>query len=352
MRKILIIDDDATFRENMAEILQLSNYITLIATDGKEGVEKALKEKPDLIICDVSMPNLDGFSVLHILSRHPETESIPFIFMTGKNDLTDIRKGMRLGADDYLVKPFDETDLLNSIEMRLSKVNSSKAKLTEIQQAIVTFIKEIRSCSSANSSIVGSAIQKYKKKHTLYSDGQKASAVYFVVSGKIKEYMINEEGKELITNMYAKGDFVGYTTILENTLYNETAQIIEDAELLVISKKDFLQLINNNLQVANEFIGMLSHNLIIKDQKLLQLAYSSLRKKVATGILEVIDKFQDKHNGKPIVEISREDLANVVGAAQESLSRTLKDFKNDRLIDMFEGNIVVLDDIKLRQLAY
>ena len=352
MRKILLIDDNQDFREDVAEILQLSNYITLTAPDGKTGVEKALKEKPDLIICDVSMPHMDGFSVLHILSRHPETVAIPFIFMTGKNELSDIRKGMGMGADDYLVKPFDETDLLNSIEMRLSKTHALKGKLTEIQQNIITFIKEIRLNGTANLSIIDTSVQKYKKKHLLYSEGQKASVVYFMVSGKVKEYMINEEGKELITNMYGKGDFIGYTTILENTLYNETAQIIEEAELLLIPKKDFLQLINNNLQVANEFIGMLSHNVLAKDQKLLQLAYSSLRKKVATGIIEVIDKFKDKRNGKPVIEISREDLANVVGAAQESLSRTLKEFKNEQLIDMFEGNIVVLNDTKLRHLTF
>lgn len=353
MRKILLIDDNQAFREDVAEILQMSNYFTITAEDGKTGVEKALKEKPDLIICDVSMPHMDGFSVLHILSRHPETVSIPFIFMTGKNELADIRKGMGLGADDYLVKPFEETDLLNSIEMRLNKHNAHKGKITDVQQNVISFIKEIRDTGqSSNQLPVSSFIQKYKKKHFLYTEGQSPSVVYFVVSGKVKEFMINEEGKELITNMHAKGDFLGYTTLLENICYSETAQVIEEAELLLIPKKDFLQLINNNLQIANEFIGMLSHNALLKDQKLLQLAYSSLRKKVAVGIIEVIDKFQDKRDGKPIIEISREDLANVVGAAQESLSRTLKEFKNEQLIDMFEGNIIVTNDRKLRHLAY
>ena len=347
-----MIDDDENFREDVSEILQLSNYSTLTATDGKTGIEKALKEKPDLILCDVSMPHMDGFSVLHILSRHPDTVSIPFIFMTGKNELSDIRKGMGMGADDYLVKPFDETDLLNSIEMRISKTNAAKGKLTEVQENIITYIKDIRLLGTANSVAVDIAVQRFKKKHILYSEGQKASVVYFVVSGKVKEYMINEDGKELITNMYGKGDFIGYTTILENTFYNESAQVIEDADLLLIQKKDFLQLIHNDLEVANDFIGMLSHDMLLKDQKLLQLAYSSLRKKVATGILEVIDKFKDKRDGKPAVEMSREDLANVVGAAQESLSRTLKEFKNEKLIDMIEGNIVVLNDTKLRHLAY
>ncbi|WP_256009686.1 response regulator [Desertivirga xinjiangensis] len=352
MRKILIIDDDEDFREDVSEILLLSNYVTLLAEDGKSGVEKALREKPDIILCDVSMPNLDGFSVFHILSRHPETGGIPFIFMTGRNAIADIRRGMSMGADDYLVKPFDETDLLNSVEMRLNKNNGSKGKLTDAQQMLVTFIREVQQRGSNFLPNAEIQVQSYKKRHILYSDGQKASAVYFVVSGKIKEYMINNQGKELITNMYGRGDFIGHASVLENSPYTESAQVIEAAKLLVLPKKDFLHIIQNNLQIASSFIGVLSHSLLLKDLKLMQFAYSNLRKKVATGILEVVDKFRDQNNGMPAVEISREDLANVVGAAQESLSRTLKEFKSERLIALSDGDIIILDVDRLRNMAH
>ncbi len=108
-------------RENTAEILSLASYEVITAVNGKEGAEAAQKVLPDLIVCDIMMPELDGYGVLHILSKRPETASIPFIFLTAKAEKQDMRKGMNLGADDYLTKPFDDTELLNAIEVRLKK---------------------------------------------------------------------------------------------------------------------------------------------------------------------------------------------------------------------------------------
>src|SRR5688572_16474414 len=122
MKKILLIEDNFEVRENTSELLTLANYEVITAENGKIGVELASKHKPDLIICNIMMPELDGYGVLHILSKKPETASIPFIFLTAKTEKADIRKGMVLGADDYLTKPFDETDLMNAVETRLKKV--------------------------------------------------------------------------------------------------------------------------------------------------------------------------------------------------------------------------------------
>ena len=128
MKKILLIEDNAEIRENTSEILSLANYSVITAENGKIGVELAQRERPDLIICDIMMPELDGYGVLHILSKKEDTASIPFIFLTAKTEKTDIRKGMNLGADDYLTKPFDDTDLLNAIETRLRKSASSSRR--------------------------------------------------------------------------------------------------------------------------------------------------------------------------------------------------------------------------------
>ncbi|MCA6407955.1 MAG: response regulator, partial [Cytophagales bacterium] len=121
MSKILIIEDNLEVRENTAEILELAQYKVITAENGKTGVELAIKGKPDLIICDIMMPVLDGYGVLHMLSKNPETAAIPFIFLTAKSEKSDYRKGMELGADDYITKPFDDTQLLNAIEIRLKK---------------------------------------------------------------------------------------------------------------------------------------------------------------------------------------------------------------------------------------
>ena len=126
MQKILVIEDNQDVRENLAEILTLSNFDVITAENGKVGVQKALQESPDLIICDVMMPELDGFGVLHILSKKPKTADIPFIFLTAKAEKTDFRKGMNLGADDYITKPFDDMELLDAIEVRLKKTQRIK----------------------------------------------------------------------------------------------------------------------------------------------------------------------------------------------------------------------------------
>lgn len=118
---ILIIEDNIEMRENISDILQLGNYEVLTAQNGKNGVDLARKNRPDLILCDIMMPELDGYGVLHVLSKHPETSCIPFIFLTAKAEKSDFRKGMHMGADDYIVKPFDGMELLKAIEVRLMK---------------------------------------------------------------------------------------------------------------------------------------------------------------------------------------------------------------------------------------
>ena len=121
MMKILIIEDNPDILENTSEILELSNYQVYTAPNGKEGVAKALANKPDLIVCDIMMPELDGYGVLHMLQKNPDLQDTPFIFLTAKTEKDEIRKGMSLGADDYITKPFDPTDLLNAIEGRIKK---------------------------------------------------------------------------------------------------------------------------------------------------------------------------------------------------------------------------------------
>jgi CRP/FNR family transcriptional regulator, cyclic AMP receptor protein len=121
MNTILLIEDNLEVRENTAEILELANYRVITAENGKIGVEKALQEVPDLIICDIMMPVLDGYGVLHLLNKNTLLRNIPFIFLTAKAERLDFRKGMEMGADDYITKPFTDIELLNSIERRLRR---------------------------------------------------------------------------------------------------------------------------------------------------------------------------------------------------------------------------------------
>ena len=110
MKTILLIEDNKDVRENTAEILELANYKVLQAENGKIGVELAQQKIPDLIICDIMMPVLDGYGVIHLLNKSQQTAGIPFIFLTAKSERSDFRKGMEMGADDYISKPFDDID--------------------------------------------------------------------------------------------------------------------------------------------------------------------------------------------------------------------------------------------------
>ncbi|WP_330202738.1 hybrid sensor histidine kinase/response regulator [Cyanobacterium sp. DS4] len=131
MEKILVIEDEINIARNIKQILDLSDFYTITAEDGAEGVELAKEEIPDLILCDVMMPNLDGYQVLTELKKDSKTENIPFIFLTAKSDRPDFRKGMELGADDYLTKPFTPDELLTAVSTRLAKHQKMKKQAQE-----------------------------------------------------------------------------------------------------------------------------------------------------------------------------------------------------------------------------
>ena len=126
MNRILVIEDDAQTRQNIEIILEMENHRVFTARDGRAGLELARREKPDLIVCDLMMPELDGHDVLRALRADAETAAIPFIFLTARAERADQRTGMNLGADDYLCKPIDAEDLLSAIQARLRRTRDSQ----------------------------------------------------------------------------------------------------------------------------------------------------------------------------------------------------------------------------------
>ena len=349
MNTILIIEDNLEVRENTAEILELAQYKVFTAENGKIGVETAIKERPDLIICDIMMPVLDGYGVLHLLTKNIETATIPFIFLTAKSEKSDYRKGMELGADDYITKPFDDTQLLNAVEVRLKKSNALKKSFSQDAQGVNAFMDSVKAGTTLKLT-EAREVQSYKKKFLLFQEGHRPLFLYFVIKGKVKTFRTNEDGKELITQIHSAGDFFGYTPILEETSYKDNAEVLEDAELMMIPREDFLQLISYDNQLAKQFIKLLTRNVVANEERLINLAYNSVRKRVATGLLEVQKKYKTAAEANPRLEISREDLAQVVGTATESLIRTLSEFKGDKLIEIQDGKIHILQESKLKNL--
>jgi DNA-binding NarL/FixJ family response regulator len=129
MIKILVIEDQPQMRKNLATILEMENFQVTVAADGTSGIELARTAQPDIVICDVMMPGLDGYEVLEKLRADPATATLPFIFLTAKGDKTDLRAGMNLGADDYLTKPVSREDLLAAIEVRLARRRAHAAEV-------------------------------------------------------------------------------------------------------------------------------------------------------------------------------------------------------------------------------
>lgn len=121
MKTVLIIEDEPRMRENVATILEMEGYRVVTASNGREGIDAAVRETPDIVLCDISMPELDGYGVLRALRGAPSTAHLPFIFLTAKGERRDLRQGMNLGADDYLAKPATVTELLEAISARLTR---------------------------------------------------------------------------------------------------------------------------------------------------------------------------------------------------------------------------------------
>jgi DNA-binding response OmpR family regulator len=146
MNKILIIEDDNALREQIAHVLRFEGFETLEAPNGRAGIDAAISALPDLIICDIMMPGLDGFGVLQALRDHPRTAMTPFIFLTALVASHDQRHGMEEGADDYLTKPYHPDALLGSVRRRLAKrtrqIEESRARAEEVSLAVAASLPQ------------------------------------------------------------------------------------------------------------------------------------------------------------------------------------------------------------------
>lgn len=349
MTKILLVEDNEEIRENSKEILELANYQVATAVNGKDGYTMALQDTPDLIICDIMMPVLDGYGLLHLISKNESLKSIPFIFLTAKTERTDFRKGMEMGADDYITKPFTDTELMNAIESRLQKVKFQKEHAMAAH-SLNDFFDEIKNEDALEKLTTIDNINYYRKKQRVYTEAGYPHGLFYLKSGKIRTYKSNDNGKELTISLYNAGDFFGYNALLENSPYKESAETLEESEVSIISREDFDILVNNNKRVAQKFIKLLAQNVSEKEEQLINLAYNSLRKRVADAIITLSKKYKEEGHTDFIIHISREDLAHIAGTTTESLIRTLSDFKSEQLVEAEAGYIKVLNEQKLQSM--
>lgn len=344
MSKILVIEDNEEVRENLCEMMELAGYEVVDAKDGVDGVQLARDAKPDLILCDVMMPKLDGYGVLRILNRDPALMHIPFLFLTAKAEKEDFRKGMGLGADDYITKPFDDVALLDAIELRLHKSEKLKSIL-ESEQRVPHFFNEAKIHELTDELLHDGEQLNLAPKSIVYKEGQTPHFLYYVKRGKVKVLKSSDTGKELITAIHVEGDFFGLLSLLNESEYHETAEVVDNAEILLIPAKDFKSLMYRDRLCAAWFIKILAKHADYSEAQLVELAFSSVRRKVSRALLQYARKVDS-----PTIDLSRDDLAAMAGTARETLIRTISDFKSEGMLSIEGGVITLLDTQRLEDL--
>ncbi len=327
-KKIVIIEDDKVIRENLIDILKLSGYDALPAKSGKSGIQLIEHSNPDLIICDTSLPELDGYGVLHILNNKPTLSHIPFVFLNAKASDTDFRKGMNLGASDYITKPFDVDELLNIVEIRLNKAHIIKENYYNNIKGISSFFVEAKAQLALNSLMANRDTKIFSKKESIYYKEKKAFNLFYLISGKVKLFETNKQGKELILQLIHPNEFFGYTALVQNKPYSCFAAALENCEVCMIPKDDFLNLMYQDVHVSQKFIQLLGNDIEAKEHKLISMAYGSVKKRVAESLIELAQAQRTQNEKKPTkIYILREDLAALVGTAKETAIRALCDLK-------------------------
>jgi CRP-like cAMP-binding protein/FixJ family two-component response regulator len=347
-KSILIIEDKPEVLDNMKELLNLAGYHTQTAKDGKQGLELARSMSPNLILCDIMMPVLDGYGVLRALRNIPELSDTPFVFTTAKTEKSEFRAGMDLGADDYLFKPFSGDELLRVVEARIIKKRPQLNGHDLHQPAFFQAEPENKDVVMAISG--NRDAKKIRKGEHIYMEGDSANFMYFLSSGKVKTFKTNEDGKEYLTQIHNENNFFGYISLFNQGYYHESAIAIEDSSVILIPKENFFQLLRTNGEAGFKFVKYLSESLEESGNKLLKLAYDSARKRVADALLFVAQKYLPASEEDKFFPVNRENISSIAGISFESVSRNLTDFKSEGLIETNNGLVKITNFKKLETL--
>ena len=190
-----------------------------------------------------------------------------------------------------------------------------------------------------------------RKNENIYKENSYPKGIYFVMKGKVKTFKTHEQGKEFITGLHKEENFFGYPALLDGGQYTDSAMTLEDSEICLIPKEDFFELVYKNAEVSRKFTKMLLDNLREKEEQLIKLAYNSVRKRVADALVTLSNHYK-KDDEQFSMNISRQDLASIVGIAPETTIRTLSDFKDEGLVDIKikGGAIAVIQYDRLAQM--
>jgi DNA-binding response OmpR family regulator/DNA-binding MarR family transcriptional regulator len=336
MKKILVIEDNPEVREVLEEVLELSGYGVTTASDGTEGVSAALLDPPDLILCDVMMPKLDGYGVLSILSKKTATAGIPFVFLTAKAEREDMRRGMSLGADDYVTKPFYKDELLRVIETRMRKRENQTTGAPPSQPEKGVLVDPEAGRKLLYELCKDREVRSFSAQQTIVEQGRNVRYIYLVQEGLVKLSRLNSYGKSYVLNVLGTNDFFGHTAALNEEVFPFGAEAISAAQVCLLPKDDFIQAVNSDRHLSAFLLRELSRNITEKQLKLLHLAYDTVRQRVVEALLEIRKVHPDP---EAPIDILRSDLAEMAGTAKETVVRVLTDLKQEGLIEVEDALI-------------
>jgi CRP-like cAMP-binding protein len=214
-------------------------------------------------------------------------------------------------------------------------------------EGLDNFIKDAQQILQAKDLAKDRKIKIFKKKAEVFSEGDTPLNLFFIKSGNVKVFKSHPDGKELITNLYHENDFFGFESILQNENYKESAIAMQDTEIVMIPRYDFMQMIQSHADVSASFISLLCKKVAERERQLINLAYNSVRQRTAEALLKVTSL----KDSKSAISISRDDLAKIVGTASESVIRVLSDLKDEGIIEIEGGKIKILHAEKLEKVV-
>jgi len=331
---VVVIEDQLEVRENLMETLELADYEVHGAPDGHEGVKLIRAKKPDLILCDVMMPKLDGFGVLELLKKDPETAAIPFIFLTARAEREDLRRGMNLGAADYVTKPFFQDELLKVVELRMQQASKaevqSKTSIGELK--LVPNSQDVSYLNALLDPLVKEGRSRvYSERSAIYYSGDKVHSVYKVVSGRVRLYLETEFGKILTIDSLGEGSWFGVEDVYAGGGHSVSASAYPEAEIVLVDKVKYLDLVHRHPALVLNQARQLSQDLALRAEQLLQVAYFSVRKRIAEFLLRSAERNSAETK---LIDLRREDIAEAVGTTAESVTRVLTEFRKDGLVNL------------------
>ena len=336
---ILVVEDNEEVRENLAEILEIYGYHVAEAPNGLEGVKLAIESPPDIILCDVMMPELDGFGVLNLLSENERTANIPFVFITAKTEAEDIRRGMNLGADDYITKPFYKDELLNVISIRLKKA-ARRSQAPAAATAAPTLSDPQRGRDTIQASFVEQGrLETFNQGENIVREGDYPHFLYRVESGHVHLVRPHEYGREYVIAELSQGEIFGLPTCLERTSFHYTARVVsKSATCSLLPAATLYKMINSDRSVSEALMQLLASRLVEQSEKLVHQAYDSVRRRTALVLCDLHEKYEGG-----AIQLSRDELAQMIGSTKESVIRALSDFKRENLVST-EGRALHIED--------